>query len=304
MHPPQGDCRRETVELKRALFIVTPEYTGATTATRAIAAEMAGEYQAFFAEITPGPSSRRLISDAIDRMAPDVLFCSFSALNPDVIMEGKGRGLTVIVRSDYKLSDLNSSTLNTIKRTYPLAEKVLVQTQQLKEELITFLSPAVAEVTVWKTKIDKQDLVVKAGEIPSPFPNNGNTHFLWVGRYAPIKDLTTLIKAFKLVRKDNNAVELYLVGEKREEINVQGVKQIGFQENPYPWIKNADCLILSSKSEAQPNVVRESAMLGTDVISSKCFIPSDELKNNIEWFDVGDYQSLANLMINKARGNK
>lgn len=291
--------------MKKALFIVTPEYTGATTATRAIAAELAGEYQAFFAEITPGPSSRQLISDAISKVSPDTLFCSFSELNPDVITVGKGHGLSVIVRGDYKLTDLQPSTLNAIKRTYPFADIVLAQTQQLKEELTAFLAPAMADVTVWEAKINEQEIKAKAEGIPSPFPINGRFHFLWVGRYAPIKDLTTLIEAFKLVRQEDNAVELYLVGEKREEINVQGVKQIGFQENPYPWIKNADCLILSSRSEAQPNVVRESIMLGTDVISSRCFIPSDDLKNNnIEWFDVGDYRSLANMMINRARGNK
>lgn len=266
---------------------------------------MAGEYQAFFAEITPGPSSRQLISDAIIKVAPDTLFCSFSELNPDVITVGRGHGLTVIVRSDYNLTDLQPSTLNAIKRTYPFADKVLVQTQQLKDELTTFLAPATADLTVWKTRLNEQEIKTKAESIPSPFSINGRFHFLWVGRYAPIKDLTTLIKAFELVRVVNNEVELYLVGAKKEEINVQGVKQVGFQENPYPWIKNADCLILSSRSEAQPNVVRESILLGTDVISSRCFIPSDDLKiDNIKWFDVGDYRSLANLMINKARGNK
>ena len=87
--------------------------------------------------------SRLMIAEAVEKTAPDILFCSFSVLNPDVILEGKQRGLTVIVRSDYKLSDLSASTLESIRQSYPLADKVLVQTERLREEMKRFLAPAI-----------------------------------------------------------------------------------------------------------------------------------------------------------------
>lgn len=219
-------------------------------------------------------------------------------------MEGKERGLSVVVRSDYKMSDLQPATQRAIKRTYLLADKVLVQTEELKDELISFLGQEVTNVFVWKTKIDKQEIIAKAVETESPFPVNGKCHFLWVGRSAPIKDLSTLLKAFQLLREKNNEVELYLVGEMKEIFRAQGVVQVGFQDNPYPWIKNADCLVLTSKSEAQPNVIREALMLDTPVISSRSFIPSNDMASDIEWFEVGDYKALAQLMNNISCGNK
>ena len=43
---------------------------------------------------------------------------------------------------------------------------------------------------------------------------------------------------------------------------------LGFKENPYPYIKNADCLVLSSAFEAQGMVLTESLILETPVITT------------------------------------
>lgn len=48
------------------------------------------------------------------------------------------------------------------------------------------------------------------------------------------------------------------------------VKCVGFQNNPYVYIKYADCFVLSSRWEGLPNVMIESLYLGTPVAAFKC----------------------------------
>lgn len=44
----------------------------------------------------------------------------------------------------------------------------------------------------------------------------------------------------------------------------------GFQSNPFPWIKHARMLVLSSDSEGFGNVVVEALLLNTPVASTRC----------------------------------
>ena len=43
---------------------------------------------------------------------------------------------------------------------------------------------------------------------------------------------------------------------------------VGFDSNPYKWMKYADCLIIPSRSEANSNVLKEADYLGTPVINT------------------------------------
>lgn len=55
------------------------------------------------------------------------------------------------------------------------------------------------------------------------------------------------------------------------ELNLtEQVVMPGFQQNPYPWVAQADLLVLASDSEGLPTVVIESLILGTPVVSTDC----------------------------------
>ena len=238
--------------MKKILFFETKEFTGATRVTRTLAKAAVKEYEVVFAQV--GENVREDIESAIARERPDILFSSFAEINPRVIQAGKQDNLYVIVRNDYNMKDISEEQKNWIIETYPYADEVIAQTDDMKFELLQSVCVDASKIKVMDNPLDEEDILQKAAE-SNPFPDNGCFHFLWVGRKAPIKDLPTLHKAFEIVNKQYNKTDLTLVSN---------------DPNPYRWMKNADCLVISSRSEASPNVLREAHFLGLSVISTDC----------------------------------
>ncbi len=89
------------------------------------------------------------------------------------------------------------------------------------------------------------------------------------------KRYDVMLDAFKMVKKDIKLLILAKSNPKLEEmIRERGLKDrvvvMGFQQNPYKYIKNAKLLVLSSDREGLPTIVIESLILYTPVISTDC----------------------------------
>lgn len=212
---------------------------------------------------------------------PDILFSSFVSINPDVIEVGKAIGLTVVIRTNYKFSDIPQSLLERIKRTYSLADQLVAQTEEMAEELRGIDGVRSQQVIVLENPLDKEEILQKATE-PNPFCENDNFHFLWVGRKDLIKDVENLKKAFQIVKDKYPQTDLTLITN---------------DENPYCWMRYADCLVISSKSEASPNVLREALFLGTPVVSTDCSPTVRQLLPQTRIARVSDPQDLSEKMI-------
>ena len=238
--------------MKKILFFETCEFTGATRVTRTLAKAAKQKFEVAFAKV--GDSVREEIESAIVKEQPDLLFSSFIQINPEVILAGKRHSLYVVIRNDYILEDVVESVRLRAIETYPLADEIIAQTEEMRQSLLAIPGVEPSKVKVMENPLDEADILEKANVL-NPFPDNGCYHFLWVGRKDPIKDLTTLKKAFEIVNKENSETDLTLISD---------------DPNPYKWMKHADCLLISSSSEASPNVLREALFLGMPVISTDC----------------------------------
>lgn len=270
--------------MKKILFFETKEFTGATRVTRTLAKAAMKEYEVAFAQV--GDNVQEDIESAIAEERPDILFSSFIRINPDVIETGKSHSLKVIIRNDYNMNDVSEEVREHAIETYPLADEIIAQTEQMRNDLLQRASIAPSKIKVIRNPLDEEDILQKASE-PNPFENNGNFHFLWVGRKDPIKDLDTLHSAFEIVKKQEPKTDLTLVSN---------------DPNPYRWIKNADCLVISSVSEASPNVLREALFLGTPVISTDCSETVRKMLPKESIVPIHQPTAMADAMIKQARG--
>jgi glycosyltransferase involved in cell wall biosynthesis len=67
----------------------------------------------------------------------------------------------------------------------------------------------------------------------------------------------------------------------------------GFKSNPYPYVKHAKLMVLSSAYEGLPTVILESLVLGTPVISTDCESGPREILPQKNLTPVGDIGALA-----------
>lgn len=89
------------------------------------------------------------------------------------------------------------------------------------------------------------------------------------------KRYDVLLDAFQLLKHD---IKLVILTEPHSKlvkmINKRGLEDkviiLGFQQNPYKYIKNAKLLVLASDREGLPRVIVESLILGTAVVSTDC----------------------------------
>ena len=101
-----------------------------------------------------------------------------------------------------------------------------------------------------------------------------------VGRLSPQKRFDRLIEAHKILLEEGFLNNLLIIGEgdEREKleqiIKANGVQEtvalLGFKDNPYPYIKNADLLACSSDYEGFSSFVAEGLILGKAIVTTKC----------------------------------
>lgn len=71
----------------------------------------------------------------------------------------------------------------------------------------------------------------------------------------------------------------------------------GFKNNPYPYIKNSDVFISTSKTEAMPLVVCEALCLGKPIVSTKTTGPIELLSGSFGVLTDHDDVSICNALI-------
>ena len=142
-----------------------------------------------------------------------------------------------------------------------------------------------------RAKVDNTQI----NDVPSEYLISASA-FRYVKRHDVLLDaykhLNTQIKLVLLCDKNKKLLKMIKERNLQDKIIVTG-----FKTNPYPYIKNAKCLILSSEREGLPTVLIESLILGTPVVSTDCISgPSEILIGSLSKYlaKVNDFNDLSN----------
>ena len=281
----------------RIIFFLSPDVTGAERVSVTMAKQLAKEkYEVVFAILgnTFGDIASYIpysypchlvpllrIDDYLRQEKPDEVFCSLIHLNGEVLTAAKKIGhIQVVLRNNYNLKDVTDDLLDIAKKTYPKADLVIAQTEQMKQELIEICHVNEDEIIVIDNPIDAEYIDEHINFVPSPYPDDGKVHLCWVGRYERIKGVDLMLEAFLPVCQNHPNTALYLIGKVNQESEyyqylykyvrenhlLDAVHFNGFDKNPYPWMKYADGFLIPSRSEANSNVLKEATYLETPVI--------------------------------------
>lgn len=215
---------------------------------------------------------------------PDFVFSSLISINYRLLIFARHFRQTVfIVRNNIYLASSSIYQKALIKLTYPKAARVIAQTEEMKGELDRLMKCRNEKVVVIHNPVDIDTIQKKLANY-QPFMNPHKINYVAVGRFAPSKAYDILAKAFYHVCQKEPESVLYIVGRYDEQnsyfqkvwqwIKTNGIEDkihlVGFNDNPYQYMKNADCFVLSSRNEGLPNVLVEALYIGTPAAACTC----------------------------------
>lgn len=164
--------------------------------------------------------------------------------------------------------------------------------------------------------IDKKGIIYKSNLCKNNL-NKDKINIIAVGRLSKEKGFDLLLKAHKNLILEKIRHNIYILGEGPERKNLEEqIKKyslensfflLGFKENPYPFIKEADIFVMPSRYEGYPIALMESIVLGKPIISTNS-TGTKELLGNGEYgvmINVNNIEGLAmelkNMILNRER---
>ncbi|WP_421339364.1 glycosyltransferase [Aeromonas veronii] len=217
----------------------------------------------------------------------------------------------------------NAKGYEKFKRFYN-GKKLICVSRGIADDILHNVKATPKSCQVIYNPFDIEKIQALANE---PFSKPFDKYFIHVGTFEERKRHDRLLQAYQL---SGVATPLVLMGkgERRphieamiEEMNLANkVKIIDFQKNPYPYIKAAQALILTSDAEGLPTVLIEALICHTPVISVDCPSgPAEIITSDIERYlvplndvhklalaisDMDDYRAIINGSLYKAFSKK
>ena len=194
-------------------------------------------------------------------------------------------------------------TINHLKMVYG-AHPCSCVSKGARQDLIDLIGNITKTTTIYNP-CDAADINTKAAASShlEHFGLVDKEYIIHVASFDDMKGHRDLLQAYaKTVRK----LPLVLVGKGRLEEEIKqlatelgisdSIKFLGFQTNPYPLIKSAALMVLTSKFEGFGYVIVEAQALGVPVISTDCPFGPRELLPKENLIAVGDIDGLATLI--------
>lgn len=200
------------------------------------------------------------------------------------------------------------------KYLYPRAGRIVAVSEGVKTDAAETLGIAEDDISVVYNPVVTPELLEKGDRSADhPWFEDDVPVVLAAGRLHPHKNYSLLIEAFARLRQRTDARLLILGdGQTRPELETR-VEELGLDDsvalpgstdNPYPYMREASVLAVSSNSEALPSTLIEAMAFGCPVVSTNCSKGPREILNDGDYgplVPVGDADALAEAIRSTLR---
>ncbi|MFY1045292.1 glycosyltransferase [Chryseobacterium sp. GP-SGM7] len=243
----------------------------------------------------------------------DIEFAAIHGMR-DEILNSPLQSSKKIVWIHNDLSQIKDYTETEIKKFFGfdkimvISEKIetlfhnLAQNETEKQKIVKIYNP-----------LDTEEILINAEKpvINYEFDQKVPT-FISVGTVFPQKGFDRLLKVHKKLLDEGFKHKILIVGDGYDFENIKKLKNdlrvnetatmIGFTDNPYPYIKNADFYILSSRYEGFPTVLFEAITLKKKIIATEVsgvreMLNNGELGLMIDNSEEGIYSGMKKALL-------
>lgn len=185
------------------------------------------------------------------------------------------KNLYFCIRNSESSKLKGKSVLKKLKVLYRYKNKNLITVSNgLENDIVNILEIKPKSIQTIYNPFFKDKLMQLSNEYTI---EENEDYILHIGRFTKQKRHDILLKAYA---KSGIKEKLLLLGDGNNSKNIISlIDELGIQEkvvlkgfvkNPYPYIKNSKCLVLSSDFEGLPGVLLEALFLKTMIVSTDC----------------------------------
>jgi glycosyltransferase involved in cell wall biosynthesis len=216
----------------------------------------------------------KILRSAIINTKPDVIISFMSQINVLVLLATRGLQVPILVseRIDPQMHSIGLFWTKLRQLTYPLADRVVVQTEKAQN--------------YFPAKLQKKIIIVPNPVVlPTPAsqlsPNLSGQHSLIaIGRLVPQKGFDLLLTALAKLKDRYPEWRLTILGEGASRPQLESLRAelglshlvdfLGEVKNPSTYLHQANLFVMSSRFEGFPNALCEAMACGLPVISTDC----------------------------------
>ncbi len=187
---------------------------------------------------------------------------------------------------------------------YEKIEKIFAVSKEVREGFLKEYPEYENRTEIFFNVIDREGILEKSVMESEIINAEEGVCILTVGRLSYQKGYDIAIEAAHLLKKQGRKFHWYVIGEGEErkrlqrqiqEAGLEGVFVLmGAKSNPYPYFRQADLYVCSSRFEGKSIVIEEAQILGKPIVASRCTAIEEQICHGIDgWITEQGAEPLA-----------
>ena len=222
----------------------------------------------------------------------DIEFAGIHGLRDEILNSpNKNSKKLIWIHNDLRKTHFHNYTDSEIRKFFGY-DKILVISEHIQKDFenLTKNKEEKSKIIRIYNPLDTTEIKIKA-EVQNPQRSTLSPQplFVSIGTVFPQKGYDRLLRVHKKLLEEGFQHQVLIIGDGYDFENIKKLQQdlqventatlLGFTDNPYPHLKNADYFVLSSRYEGFPTVLFEAITLKKSIIATDVSGVSEMLEN-------------------------